>query len=132
VKEFKFEFDRRGVAIAAVSFAEPFRLVQYQEHHQWPFTMLADPERKAYRAFDLTRLSWFSVFSPATLMLYIKLLRKGMKREAYDGDDIYQAGGDFLIDRQGNIRFAHRSQDPADRPAAARLLDAIDSIVGTP
>jgi peroxiredoxin len=80
VKEFKAEFNRRGVAIAVVSFAEPFRLVQYQEHHQWPFTMLADPERKAYRAFDLTRLSWFSVFSPATLMLYITFCAKDEAR----------------------------------------------------
>ncbi len=92
--------------------------------------MLADPERKAYEAFALKRLSWFQVFSPAALKLYWKLLRSGMKQERYEGDDIYQSGGDFLIDRKGNILFAHRSQDPADRPAVARLLMAIDHISG--
>lgn len=51
-----------------------------------------------------------------------------MKQEAYAGDDIYQAGGDFLLDRDGHIPFAHRSQDPADRPAPAKLLAAIDRI----
>ena len=94
--------------------------------------MLADPERKAYEAFALKRLSWFQVFSPAALKLYWKLLRSGMKQERYGGDDIYQSGGDFLIDGSGNILFAHRSQDPADRPAVARLLMAIDHIQREP
>ncbi|HEY3167391.1 MAG TPA: hypothetical protein VGK57_09200, partial [Candidatus Binatia bacterium] len=71
-------------------------------------------------------LSWLRVFSPATLKLYVKLFREGMKREDYGKDDIYQSGGDFLVDREGNILFAHRSQDPADRPSAAELLRAID------
>jgi peroxiredoxin len=132
VRQQHAEFDRRGVAIAVISFAAPARLVRYQEHHRWPFIMLADPERQAYRAFALKRLSWFQVFAPAALKLYWKLLRGGMKPQHYQGDDIYQSGGDFLINRNGNILFAHRSQDPADRPAAARLLQVIDSVVGKP
>jgi hypothetical protein len=132
VRQQRVEFDRRGVTVAVVSFAQPAKLVRYQEHHQWPFIMLADPERKAYEAFALKRLSWFQVFSPAALKLYWKLLRSGMKQERYEGDDIYQSGGDFLIDRKGNILFAHRSQDPADRPAVARLIMAIDHITGEP
>jgi len=128
VKSLKNEFDRRGVAVAVVSFAEPAKLVTYQEHHQWPFTMLADPRRVAYRKFALKRLSWFHVFSPATLKLYWKLLREGMKRENYGKDDIYQSGGDFLLDRDGNILFAQRSQNPSDRPSAAHLLQVIDEL----
>jgi hypothetical protein len=132
VREQHAEFDRRGVVIAVISFAEPAKLAGYQEHHQWPFMMLADPERRAYQAFALRRLSWFQVFSPAALKLYWKLLRGGMKPEHYEGDDIYQSGGDFLIDGNGNILFAHRSQDPADRPSAAKLLQAIDRVLGKP
>jgi peroxiredoxin len=128
VQSFKSEFDRRGVAIAVVSFAEPERLARYQEHHKWPFTMLADPGRVAYHEFALKRLSWFQVFSPATLKLYWKLLRHGMKRANYGKDDIYQSGGDFLFDREGNILFAHRSEDPSDRPSASRLLQVVDEL----
>ena len=132
MRQQRAEFDRRGVAIAVISFVEPDRLVRYQEHHQWPFTMLADPGRQAYQVFALKRLSWFQVFSPAALKLYWKLLRGGMKPAYYQGDDIYQSGGDFLIDRDGNILFAHRSQDPADRPSVVKLLRAIDSVLGKP
>ncbi len=128
MKESKSEFDRREVAVIVVSFAEPAKLIRYQELHRWPFTILADPERKAYRAFDLKRLSWFRVFSPAALLLYAKLLRKGMKQDPYGGEDLYQSGGDFLLDGKGDILFAHRSQDPADRPAPAKLLEEIDRL----
>jgi len=126
VQSLKSEFDRRGVAIIIVSFAEPERLVPYQEHHHWPFVILADPKRIAYQAFVLKRLSLLGVFSPSTLKLYFKLWREGKKFQNYGKDDYYQAGGDFLINREGNILFAHRSQNPADRPPTAKLLEAID------
>ena len=123
---FKKEFDRRGVNIVVVSFAEPAMLGLYHEQHQWPFPVLADPERKAYHAFALERLSWHRLFSLPTLRLYLKLFRKGLVRQDYGEQDVYQAGGDFLIDRDGNIHFAHRSVDPTDRPSVATLLKAID------
>jgi peroxiredoxin len=122
----KSEFDQRKVAIVIVSFAEPERLELYQKHHQWPFIMLADPKRTAYKAFALGRLSWLQVFSPGTLRLYVKLLRGGKRLENYGKDDYYQTGGDFLIDPKGNILFAYRSEEPSDRPAVAQLLQEID------
>ena len=128
MKAFKDEFDRRGVGIIVISFAEPERLAPYQERHHWPFVMLADPKRIAYHAFALKRLSLLRVFSPSTLRLYIRLLHEGKKIQSYGKDDYYQAGGDFLIDREGNIFFAHRSQNPADRPPIEKLLDAVDQI----
>jgi peroxiredoxin len=126
VKSRKSEFDRRGVSVAVVSFAEPAKLRPYQEHHNWPFPVLADPHRAVYQAFNLKRLSWFKLFSPSTVGLYFKLMRAGMRPHNYGKDDHYQAGGDFLLDREGRILFAHRSQNPADRPTPAKLLQEID------
>ena len=129
VQSAKAEFDLRGVSIVVVSFAERSKLVYYHEKHQWPFTILADPKRTAYQAFALKRLAWWQVFSAATLKLYLRLFCEGMKREDYGKQDIYQSGGDFLLDRGGNILFAHRGQDPADRPSAEKLLLEIDRVV---
>jgi peroxiredoxin len=128
VKSVKSEFDRRSVSVVVVSFAEPAKLRPYQERHKWPFPVLADPNRIAYQTFSLKRLSWFSLFSPATLRLYFKLLRTGTRSENYGKDDYYQAGGDFLLDREGNILFAHRSENPSDRPATSRLLQEIERL----
>ena len=124
----KSEFDRRGVSVVIISFAEPTTLVPYQEQHRWPFTILADPEREVYRAFELKRFAWFRVFSPPVLKLYFKLWRRGLKQEAYGGEDIYQSGGDFLLDSAGNVLYAYRSRSPADRPAPKKLLQEIDRV----
>ena len=126
MKRFKSEFDRRGVSIVVISFAEPAKISRYQEYHHWPFVILADPNRIAYRAFALKRLSLWRLFSPSTLRLYLRLLREGKRLQSYGRDDYYQAGGDFLLDRRGNILFAHRSQEPSDRPAVSKLLEEID------
>ena len=121
-------FDDRDVPVVVISFADPKRLVGYQEHHQWPFVLLADPDRSAYRYVKLNRLSWFQVFSVSTLRVYFRLLREGKKIQNYGKEDYLQAGGDFLIDRRGKMLFAHRSHDPSDRPSAARLLQEIDNL----
>ena len=94
-----------------------------------PLSYLPIQSALAYQAFALKRLSWLRVFSPSTLRLYFRLLREGKKFQNYGKDDYYQAGGDFLIDREGNILFAHRSRDPADRPPIEKLLEAIDRTV---
>jgi hypothetical protein len=132
VNAFKSEFRRRNIAIVVVSFAEPETLIPYLEYHEWPFTLLADPERKLYQGFDLKALAWRKVFSPATLKLYLKLFRKGLHLQDYGKEDIYQTGGDFLLDRAGNVLFAHRSEDPSDRPSVASLLKAMDGHLRPP
>jgi len=128
VSAHKSEFDRRGVRLLGVSFEEPSKLLDYQERHRWPFPVLADPERKAYQSFALPKLKLWRVFSPSTLKFYRQLIRRGIKRERYDGADIFQSGGDFLLDRDGKILFSHRSKDPADRPTVAELLQQIDRL----
>ena len=126
MKSFKDEFARRGVSVVVVSFAEPARLIEYQEYHNWPFVILADPDRIAYHTFSLKQLSWLRMFSPSTLALYFRLLREGKRLKRYGNDDYSQGGGDFIVDGEGNILFAHRSRDPADRPTVSRLLAEID------
>lgn len=124
----KDKFEELGIGIIVVSFARPESLVLYQMHHRWPFVLLADPDRNAYRYFDLKRLPWYRVFSPSMLRLYLSLLRKGRRIQNYGKDDYFQAGGDFLLDREGIILFAHRSHDPSDRPTVKRLLEEISRI----
>jgi hypothetical protein len=132
VNAFKSEFRRRNIDIVVVSFAAPEMLIPYLNFHEWPFPLLADPERKLYQAFDLKSLPWHKVFSPATLKLYLKLFRKGLHLQDYGKEDIYQSGGDFMLDRAGNVLFAHRSEDPADRSSVANLLKAFDVYLRPP
>jgi len=40
-------------------------------------------------------------------------------------DDPHQLGADFIVDADGNLRFAHWSDDPTDRPD----VDALSSML---
>jgi len=126
VQNKKEDFERRGVLVAVVSFAPPDKLVVYQQHRNWPFLILSDPQRAAYARFELGRLSWLRIFGPATISLYTRIMLKGRRFHYYGADDYQQGGGNFILDRQGKVLFAHRSQTPADRPAPDTLIDAID------
>lgn len=97
----------------------------YQERLQWPFLILADPTRQVYGEFRLARLPWYRLYDWRTLKTYARLLWKGRHLQDFGKDDIFQAGGDFLVDAEGRILFAHRSHDPADRPSLAALREAI-------
>jgi peroxiredoxin len=128
VASLKAEFSRRAFSIIIISFAEPAKLARYQEYHKWPFPILADASRRAYESFALPRLSFWRVFSPATLRLYAQLLWQRNRLQNYGREDFYQSGGDFLIDRRGTFLFSYRSREPADRPSPSRLLQEIDRI----
>jgi hypothetical protein len=55
------------------------------------------------------------VLSPKVIGSYLSLLLRGRRLRRPEGDPL-QLGGDFLIDREGILRFVHRSRTPADRP----------------
>ena len=54
-------------------------------------------------------------------------MAQGWKWRGIQGDSS-QMGGDFIIDRQGIIRMAHRSYEPTDRPEVKEILQALDAI----
>lgn len=85
------------------------------------FTILIDRERNAYNAFQLGR-SLLRSWGPKIWLTYARLMLKGHRWRGIQ-DDSSQLGGDFLIDRQGKILFAWRSQDPAHRPSAEKIID---------
>lgn len=89
-----------------------------------PFPLLVDPDRSAYGAFGLTRGSFRSVYGPRTLLRYLRLMLRGRRLRRTEADP-YQLGGDFVLDREGVIRLAHRSRDPADRPTVDELIEAL-------
>jgi hypothetical protein len=41
------------------------------------------------------------------------------------GDDVLQLGGDFVLDANSRLRYAHPSCNPTDRPSAATLLQTL-------
>ncbi len=84
---------------------------------------LMDEPRAVYRAYGLGRLPWWRTFTLASAWGYLKFWRQG-KAMPRPRADIYQAGGDFVVDPQGRLALVHPGRDPHDRPT-------VDDIIAT-
>ena len=111
-------------AVAVISFSAPAQVADYQRRQLAPLDVLVDEDRRAYAAFDLGRGSVIKVWGPKSWMAYGRLLRQGRHLQR-PTEDTLQLGGDFVIDRDGRIAYAYRSEDPDDRPPVDTLLTAV-------
>jgi len=92
------------------------------------FNVLLDPERVAYRAYELER-SYTRSWGLKPMLRYAQLLTNGRKWRGIQGDSA-QLGGDFIVDSNGINRFAYRSHDPTDRPSAEDLISYLEQYKG--
>ena len=126
LRNFYPQIQAAGGDVLLVTMNEPEKLATFKKQLQLPFTCLADPQQAAYRAYQCPRGSWWSVLGPAmwwraTWMLFKHGLGKPV-------GDVRQLPGSFVIDRQGTIRFVHRSQHSADWASPDELVRTLSAI----
>lgn len=93
---------------------------------------ISDPDRSLYRAYGLDRTNFVRTWlSPRTVAYYLRAAASG-RRIRPPRSDSRQLGGDFIIDRQGFVVFAHRSSEPADRPPVEHLIAVIRAVAEQP
>jgi peroxiredoxin len=115
-----------GGEVLVVSFTTPALITAFAADFPQPFPIVADPERKAYQAFALGATNLGGFLRPGVVWHYLKLMFRGwIPRGPGKDADIWQLGGDFVIDSAGRLRYAHPSHDAADRPSNAELLDTL-------
>ena len=91
-----------------------------------PVQVLLDAERAVYRSYGLER-SLLRSWGPKTMWRYARLLAAGRKWRGIQGDSA-QLGGDFIVDADGIVRLAYRSNDPTDRPSVDDLLNLLQQL----
>ena len=98
-----------------------------------PLQTVCDPDRAAYRYFDLDRGRWSMFLRWGVLARYLRLIFTGWRpHRGETGEDMLQLGGDFILSAGRHLLYAHRSDDPADRPAAADLVEQIRHLTRPP
>jgi hypothetical protein len=120
------EFHERNVKIVLVTFEAGYLAQKYVEDTSLPWPLLVDDTRETYRNYGMLSASFWDVWRPKTWWAYLKEIVKG-KKIAKSGGDIYQRGGDVLIDPGGTVRLHHVGVGPGDRPAVEALLNRIPS-----
>jgi hypothetical protein len=124
------EIHRLGGEALLITQARPEFLAMFLREQPLPFPAVTDPSRAVYRVFGLTRTSWLAMLHPKLWLRYLRLMVRGQRlRRPYEGEDVRQLAGDFVIDAKGRLAYAYRSADPTDRPALPELLRAVGAAV---
>lgn len=123
------EIEALGAGALVVSFTPPNRVKAYVEKYPQPFPVASDPDMRAYQAFALGRVGYGSFFRPATVWRFLKLICHGwLPGKLTKGDDLLQLGGDFILDKEQRLAFAHPSGKGLDRPKASAIVLQLKSL----
>ena len=107
-----------------VTFENDFLARSYVVETSLAWPLLVDDTRETYRNYGMLSASFRDIWGPKTWGAYIKEVIKGEKLRKSEGD-IYQRGGDVLIDPNGIVSLHHVGIGPADRPAIETILNKI-------
>ena len=125
------ELDAANAALVVLSPEPVADLAPVAHREGWTGPVLADPDRRVYRAYGLGRLPWHRVFTPKTLLIYYMFMLRGRWPQP-PGQDVRQQGGDFVVDGGGIVRLAYVGRSSDDRPAVDDLMACLRSLAGMP
>ena len=121
------EFEQAGLRVLVITQSKPTALGGVS----LPLPTVCDPDRVAYRHFGLDRGRVSMFFRWRVLARYFKMIGAGfMPKPGETGEDMLQLGGDFIIAADRTLAYAHRSNDPSDRPPIDELLGVARSLAG--
>ncbi|XP_006798722.1 uncharacterized protein LOC102777867 [Neolamprologus brichardi] len=118
--------DAHSVQVVVISFGCQEGASHWVEQTGCQYDMLLDPSRKMYSAFGLGA-SLKKVLNFGNMLIYSEYVANDMEfpRELpWIQDDMFQLGGNFVLDEHGRELFSHRCQSPIDRPSVEDILSA--------
>jgi len=114
------------VKIAVVTFENDFFARAYVAETSLAWPLMVDDTREVYKKYGMLSASFWDVWGPKTWWAYLKLAIKGERLRKPEGD-VYQRGGDVLINPNGTVSLHHVGVGPADRPAIETILNNVHS-----
>jgi peroxiredoxin len=120
------QFQKLGARVVLVGLGTPEETAAFRKQFHVPFSMIADPEKRLFKAFHLKQATPKALLSVGMAMKGLSAMAKGHRIGIPKGD-VRQLPGVFIIDSDGRIRFSHYAKDPADHPTADALLKFLQS-----
>ena len=129
------DYDRFGAAglhLVAVGQGTPEEGARFQRRLKLPYPILVDTDRAAYAAYGLREGTAGEMSGPAVGIAFFRSLLRGHLPGSWRvgaGGSVMQLHGEFLIDREGILRYAVRPTRPSDIPTTDNLLAAARELV---
>jgi hypothetical protein len=121
------QIEKAGLAAAVVTQGTPATTAAFARQFAPGLLCLADPERKAYKAYGLERGSLFQTFLNRKVWSAVSRSRKkGYRVEPPPiGQDAMQMSGTFIISPTGRIELPYYYDHIADHPPLDLLLSGV-------
>ena len=117
-----------GGDVAVITMGTVEQTAAFRDRNRLPFVCLADPQRIAYRAYDVAIGTVSQVAGPAVWAGGLKAtLRAGFAKPI---GDVLQLHGSFIVDTQGVVRYIHRPKHSADQPTNNALIGELRDLAG--
>lgn len=120
-------FQVLGARVVLVGLGTVVETAGFKARFKVPFAMIADPEKRIFKAFELQRTTTQALLSVGMAMKGLSAMARGHSLGIPKGD-VLQLPGVFIIDVAGRIRYSHFARDPADHPQPDTLIDVLRSI----
>ncbi len=114
-------FKRLGARVVIVGLGTPEETAAFKDQFHVPFTMIADPQKRLFKAFHLKQASLGGLLSVGLAVKGLSAITRGHAIGIPKGG-VLQLPGVFIIDSGGRTRFSHFAKDPADHPDPDALL----------
>ncbi|MCB2181284.1 MAG: AhpC/TSA family protein [Desulfobulbaceae bacterium] len=124
MRENEKEFNKYNVKIVIVTFESRYFAHKYINETSFNWPLFVDETRELYAAYGMFSASFWDIWGPKTWWAYCKEILKGHQLKKTNGD-IYQRGGDVLIDPKGIVRLCHVGEGPADRPSVDTIFQIL-------
>jgi peroxiredoxin len=124
LQQHKDAFASRNIKIVVITFEQEPAASAFACKTGLPWPLLIDVEKKLYSGCGMTKAGFSDIWGLQTWKAYAKEMAKGRLPKKSNGD-IYQRGGDILIDPKGVVRLHHVGAGPADRPSVESILALI-------
>ena len=111
------------IKIKIVTFDNVHMAKAYAEQTELEWPLLLDTKRQLYSAYGMGKGSWWSLANPVAIARYIWLILRG--HAGKPGSDLFQMGGDVLIDPDGIVRMHLASAGPHDRPSPNAIFKTV-------
>jgi AhpC/TSA antioxidant enzyme len=125
-------FEERGANVVAIGQGTGGEAARVAAARGVRYPVLGDPGKAAYRTLGLGRSGWFGLLVQPFLEdpgSALRNLREAdLAASASPRSDVKQLGGVVIVDREGIVRYLHRSRTTTDVPPNATLLAALDAL----
>ena len=115
-----------NATVVAITFSSPAEALKLSQELKLPFSLVSDSQKEAYKIFELGSARLKDFLSPKVLWKFMgRIITGWLPSLGYSKEDLFQLGGDFVVDAKGEVVFGFKSSSPADRPTIQFLLDQL-------